>query len=157
MVIFSVSALAGVALAFVSLFFLRDGLPEQLVGVKGMYEPVMPMREYYRPPGFLLWVFGLVSLNVGWLGTTIIRVRLNPDMLASFPVDYIVIAAGLVNMAVAAVFFRARTADNSASADAPQTAGWLQKQFRGPGYRLCCVGALITCAGILMLVLTRVI
>ncbi len=157
MVIFSISVLAGIVLAFVSLFFLKDGLPDQLVGVKGVYSPNKPMREYYRSPGYLLWGIGLAILNVGWLGTTIIRTRLHPEMLVSFPVDYVIIAAGLAYITVATVFFHARAKDTTPSGTPAQPAGWLRRQFRGPGFRVACIGAIITCAGLLTLIFTRLI
>ena len=151
--IFAVGYLAGILLGFVSLFYLKDGLPEGFYNFKGSRRR---LREYYRPPGYVLWMWGIGLVVVGLLGNMVVQTRISPGLSSAVPFDIILIVAGCLAAGLSFIWYQP---GKLSSAEQRDVSGLdkLRRSYRPPGYRLAWTGILFLGMGVVALFFTRVL
>lgn len=154
--IFGLCFIGGLLAMFVSLMFLKDGLPPRFHSSAHLYKQVGHLKEYYRSPGYGLWLGGFILQAVGLVGQVIMYNRTDSGVLAWLPFDFLLIGIGIISLIIAFVWVRPRAiaeAQTGKNHEKGKTINFL----RGPGYNLPWIGLLWLVAGVVIMIFTRLV
>jgi hypothetical protein len=141
---------------FISLMFLKDGLPPHFHGSAHLYKRVGRLKDYYRSPGYGLLLWGILLHTIGLAGQIIIWEHRSPGVLSWLPLDYLLIGLGIICLIIAYVWVRPRAMAKAPTGEDRET-GKTINFLRGPGYNLPWIGLLWLVTGAMILVFARLV
>jgi|GEM_PF-4335715 len=154
--IFGLSFICGLLAMFISLMFLKNGLPPHFHDSGHLYKRVGRLKDHYRSPGYGLWLWGFLLHAIGLVGQIVIWDRKTSGILSRLPFDYLLIGIGIVSLIIAFVWIRPRAAAEMQTGEVPKT-GKIINFLCGPGYNLPWAGLLWLVTGSIILVFTRLV